>query len=386
MKVLHICLGAFYPDGYSYQENMLPKFHKKMGHDVYVIAGLDVFDENGNTKWFSKGKEYIGDYDIPVCRLNLKGNIRLAKKFKNYYGLYQKICDINPDIIFVHNCQFICASEVVKYLKEHKEVRCYVDNHADFSNSATNWISKTILHKIIWKHMARKFQPYVKKFYGVLPARVDFLINIYGLPKEKCELLVMGADDDLVEKAGRKTVRDDIRNRYEVNERDILILTGGKIDAFKKQTLLLMDAVNSVSNPNVKLLVFGSVTKELKEEVDRRCTNKVKYIGWQNTDESYDLFGASDIACFPGRHSVFWEQVAGQGIPLIVKYWEGTTHIDMGGNCIFLYSNSAEEIKGIIEEFIHDNSKLNSMKESAKRDNVNPFLYSNIAAKAIELN
>ena len=41
--------------------------------------------------------------------------------------------------------------------------------------------------------------PYVNKFYGVLPARVDFLINEYKLPKNKVELLVMGADDDCIE-------------------------------------------------------------------------------------------------------------------------------------------------------------------------------------------
>lgn len=27
MKILHICLASFYIDNYSYQENLLPKFH-----------------------------------------------------------------------------------------------------------------------------------------------------------------------------------------------------------------------------------------------------------------------------------------------------------------------------------------------------------------------
>ncbi len=30
MKIVHMCLGCFYPDNYSYQENMLPKYHKEM--------------------------------------------------------------------------------------------------------------------------------------------------------------------------------------------------------------------------------------------------------------------------------------------------------------------------------------------------------------------
>lgn len=47
MKVVHLCLGSFYPDNYSYQENLLPKFHKELGHCVEVIASTQSFDENG---------------------------------------------------------------------------------------------------------------------------------------------------------------------------------------------------------------------------------------------------------------------------------------------------------------------------------------------------
>ena len=47
MRITHLCLACFFPDGYSYQENMLPKYHKKLGHDVSVIASLQTFDKNG---------------------------------------------------------------------------------------------------------------------------------------------------------------------------------------------------------------------------------------------------------------------------------------------------------------------------------------------------
>ena len=32
---------------------------------------------------------------------------------------------------------------------------------------------------------------------------------------------------------------------------------------------------------------------------------------------------------------------------MIVKYWEGTTHVDIGGNCEFIYKDSVEEIRNI---------------------------------------
>ena len=47
MKVLHICLSCLYIDRYSYQENLLPKYHKTLGYDVEILASLDIYDETG---------------------------------------------------------------------------------------------------------------------------------------------------------------------------------------------------------------------------------------------------------------------------------------------------------------------------------------------------
>lgn len=191
-----------------------------------------------------------------------------------------------------------------------------MDNHCDFSNSATNWLSKYVLHGIIWKHFAKEILPYTKKFYGVLPARVDFLINMYGIPSNKVELLVMGADDDKVDQVLKGNSKERIRKKYNIGKDDFLVMFGGKIDAWKKQTLLLMEAIGKIENPKVKLIVFGSVTQELADNVKDLCIkNKVQYIGWVKAEESYEYFAAADLAIFPGRHSVFWEQVAGMGIP-----------------------------------------------------------------------
>ena len=67
-----------------------------------------------------------------------------------------------------------------------------------------------------------------------------------------------GADDEKVEEANNDFVRKEIRNKYNIKSDDFLIITGGKIDNAKRQTLLLMKAVKEMKQNNVKLLVFGS--------------------------------------------------------------------------------------------------------------------------------
>lgn len=381
MKILHMMLGCFYIDNYSYQENYLPKHHKLQGYDVEIVASLFTFDENGKGKFLPSACKYDNEYGIPVTRLAFKGG-KIAKKLRRYVGLKEELERIAPDLIFIHGVQFKDIDIVAKYCKAHSEVKVYADNHSDFSNSATNWLSKNILHRIIWRSCAQKINPYVIKFYGVLPARVDFLINEYKLPPEKVELLVMGADDESVEAASNPDVRKEIREKYSLEDDDFVIMTGGKIDAFKTQTLELMKAVSQIADPKVKLIVFGSVTPELKDKVNSLSDGKnVQYIGWIQAKDSYNYFASSDLVVFPGRHSVFWEQVAAQGIPMVVKHWAGTTHVDFDGNVKFLYNDSADEIKTILESIMSDNNYSN-MKAVAEKAAEN-FRYSKIAKISI---
>ncbi|HRC81391.1 MAG TPA: glycosyltransferase family 4 protein [Sedimentibacter sp.] len=385
MKILHLCLGNFYIDNFSYQENMLPKFHKKMGLDVEIIASLVSFDKDGNPCYLKKAGTYINEYGIPVTRLKFKKSL-FSKRLRIFEGLYEALSKSKPDIIFIHNCQFLDIKEVVKYAKQNPDTKIYVDNHADFSNSARNILSKNILHKIIWKHCAQQIEPYTTKFYGVLPARVDFLKKMYKVPDEKVNLLLMGADDEKVEEAKDPNVRKEIREKHNIREDDFLIVTGGKIDNFKKQTLLLMEAVKKIDNDKVKLIVFGSVINELKEEIDRLSDGgRIQYIGWLNSDDCYKYFAAADLAVFPGRHSVLWEQAVGTGIPCIFKCLEGTTHVDVGSSCMFLYKDSVEEIKEKIELVANDKELYQKIKGIAGKEGMKKFSYYQIAKESIGL-
>ncbi|MDY0277001.1 MAG: hypothetical protein RBQ97_02850 [Acholeplasma sp.] len=383
MKILHICLCSFFPDNYSYQENLLPKYHKINGHHVEVIASLQTFDKFGKVSYLPKSETYFNEYNIKVTRLDYKKPDFIYKKLKSYKFVYENIEKFNPEIIFVHGGQFLDIRVVRKYVKKNPNVKLYIDNHADFSNSARSWISKNILHKILWRFLLKSIEPYTIKFYGVMPVRVSFLIDIYKLPKDKCDLLVMGADDEVLKKIDTFSNRQIIRKTYNINSNDFLVVFGGKIDEFKKQVLILMDAINMIDSIDIVLLIFGSISKQLKNEFDSRLSKRIKYIGWINSIESYKIFDSSDLVCFPGRHSVFWEQVVGQGIPMLVKYWPGMEHLDLNGNLKYLYEDSSEEIvKKIIQ--ISEKTEYKKMKKIAESEGKKLFSYSHISCKSIE--
>lgn len=382
MKVLHVCMACIYSEGFNYQENYLSKYHAKE-NDTYLITNQFMFSKGSIVK--SCDYEYVNNDNVHVYRLRDIFEF-LPRKLNYYIGKYKKFKEllnrISPDIIFIHNIQFNDIRIIAEYAKNNKNVILFADNHSDFSNSGTNAISKLIL-KTEWRRCAQIINPYVRKFYGVLPARVNFLADVYGLPKDKCELLVMGADDDCVAKI-TPTICEKVREKYGISKDDFLIVTGGKIDLFKTQTINLMEAVHKLNNSRVKLIVFGSVVKELKEKVDSLVDGKIIfYEPWLTSEQSYEYFGAADLAVFPGRHSVYWEQAAGQGIPLVCKYWEGTTHVDVGGNVIFLKEDSTEEMQTVIERIVNNPEEYQKMKQIAVEKGKSVFSYKEIAKRAI---
>ena len=382
MKVLHVCMACIYSEGFNYQENYFSKYHAK-DNDTYLITNQFMFSKGSIVK--SCDYEYVNNDNVHVYRLRDVFEF-LPRKLNYYIGRYKKFKElinrISPDIIFIHNIQFNDIRIIAEYAKKKPNVVIYADNHSDFSNSGTNIISKLIL-KTEWRRCAQIINPYVRKFYGVLPARVDFLADVYGLPRDKCELLVMGADDESVEKA-TPMVCEKVREKYGIVKDDFLIVTGGKIDLFKTQTINLMEAVRNINNSKVKLIVFGSVVNGLKEKVNSLVDNKmVFYEPWLTSEQSYEYFGAADLAVFPGRHSVYWEQAAGQGIPLVCKHWNGTTHVDVGGNVVFLREDSTEEIEKVVSHIVDNPDEYKRMKQVAMENGKPVFSYNEIAKRAI---
>lgn len=381
MKILHLMLASFYIDNYTYQENLLPKYHKKNGYDVEIVASLFTFDENGKGKWLPERRSYINENGIPVTRLEFKKTL-FARRTRRYNGLMDELIRIQPDIIFIHGVQFSDIDVVVKYLNNHKNTQVFVDNHADFLNSGRNWFSKHVQHEIIWRYYAQMINPYVKRFYGVLPVRVDFLRDVYKLPKEKIELLIMGVDDEQVDRVINSEVRGSFRKKYHIHDEDFLIVTGGKLDR-KKNTVELITAVKWLSERSIKLIIFGSVDPEIKDELTSLCDGKqIQYIGWMNTEQSYEALSSAELVIFPGLHSVYWEETAGLGIPMLIRKLPGINHIDMGGNVKYMSSGTSNDIYTSILNIIDHPDIYKKMKEKAFEARKS-FSYKEIAKRSI---
>ena len=103
MTIVHICLTGVYTEGWTYQENLLSKYHSKMGHDVVLIASTLTYDNSGRKCTTSKSA-YKNQDGVFVIRLKEKKD-NPDRKFRRFPKLYDTLTNINPDILFVHKME-----------------------------------------------------------------------------------------------------------------------------------------------------------------------------------------------------------------------------------------------------------------------------------------
>lgn len=377
MKILHICLANFYLEGMGYQENILPYYHKKAAHEVIIFTSRHVFDE-------SRGKnEYYNDSGILVKAVNQNKKHRILSKYRIYDGLYEMIETVSPDVIFVHGGQFLSLKNVISYVRKHRRVKLYIDQHADYYNTPVDTLKSKLAAALIFGVRIRKASKYAEKLWGVTPWRCQYLREVYGVPKSKIGLLTMGGDDEKIDFEHRDNIRKTLRKKLGLGEDDFVVISGGKIDQ-AKNIHLLMRAVNKMPKGTVKLLIFGQISLEMREQIGQLAHNPdISYLGWMPADAVYNYFLASDLAVFPGTHSVLWEQACACGLPALFKKWDGMQHVLVDGNCEFLVQDSETEIKEHIEALCADREKYNVMKLAAENCR-SEFYYSKIAERSIQ--
>lgn len=384
LKIVHIAPNATYNEGWGYQENLLPKYQVIDGHNVTLVTTI-MKHHNGKIIEIDES-DYMSEDGVRIIRRKYKKfiNKKLTHLF-SYIFIEDLLEELKPDMIFFHGLVSASILDVIKYIKKNKECFVVQDNHMDYRIGPP---SKTFLQKCqwIWYRLLNKYSiKYVKKVYGVTPWRKEYAEEKFGISPEKTDILVMGADDDKIPFSKMPKLREDIRKSFNLTSKDFIIITGGKIDR-KKNVHVLMEAIATIKEENIKLLIFGEVDEEIKDIFKKWSSSKKIYIlGWIPGDQVYKYFLASDLAVFPGQHSVLWEQACGCGIPCMFKKWPGMHHVDVGGNSFFL--NDAEDveiIKNDIYRIYIDKERYKKMKKIAIEKGIPAFSYAQIARRAIE--
>ena len=354
MKIVHITES--YIEGWGYQENLLPLYQKKAGHDVVVISNNNhLVDIKGQPskrdEILARGNEYIYDgikiYKIKTF-INFSANTSFLCK-----GLYRVLEKEKPDMIFHHNVGTAMLTVASRYKRNHPNIKLYVDNHVDWINVSKNWIWHLFYYELTLPMQVKLLGDTVDYYIGVSPMRCQFLNKVFNVPRNKIRFLPIGCDTELaglIEGDG-----ESLRAKYDLCAGDFVIVTGGKLDR-SKGTLELIDACKELrqKGENIKLVLFGKIDDEVNTEAKKN--EWVKTLGWCDRITTLSLLKMADVACWPWLHTTLIEDSVAIGTPLIVKMSDNVSHFAREEAGLFLTIGNKEELKNAIEEMKKDNS------------------------------
>jgi hypothetical protein len=380
MKIVHVAPNSPYNDYWGYQDNLLPKYQKKLGHEVTVII-TNTMHKDGKVVETQEADYRLKDGVRVIRRARKKAIHPVLTRLKAYMPVRDLLEEEQPDFIFFHGLISETIFDVVAYKKKHPHCVVVQDNHMDY-NIGNGWGSlKEKIYRAYHRRVNRKSIPYVDRVYGVTPWRKTYAEDYFRIPRDKTDVLIMGADDEGIDFSARQSIRQSLRAQYGVQEEDFLVVTGGKIDR-KKKIHLLMEAC---AKQKLKLLVFGQVNEDVKEDYERlvKENENIISVGWIAADKVYDYFFAADLVVFPGQHSVLWEQACAAKVPCVFERWEGMDHVNNGGNSDFVSPVTAETLREKLLE-LSGAEAYQRMKQVAESDATEIYLYSQIARRSLE--
>lgn len=383
MKIVHIAPNAPFNEGWGYQENFLPKYQKRLGNEVALIVSNFTHKD---------GKVVITD----CCDKVMEDGVRLIRMpltylpfckrvdlLRAYIKVYPILTTIKPDYVFFHGLISSTILPVVKYKKKINPLCVIVqDNHLDPIIGYSSVGIKNRFFRLGYRLLHRMTNSYINRVYGVTPWRKQYAENYFCVASFKTDVLIMGADDDAMDYKNSQYYRKTIREKYGILDSDFLVVSGGKIED-NKNIDVLIEACGNLEN--VRLLLFGSVDGKIESFFNSLLDKypNIIYVGWINAKDCYKYFYAADLVCFPGRHSVLWEQACASKVPCLIKHFEGMEHVDVGGNTILTENETSEEYRETILS-LRFTDRYYKMNEVAKSSKTDVFLYSAIAKKSID--
>ena len=163
MRIVIVCYS--FSDGFAYMEQKLARAFSEMGHETFVVCSTaNRIDSKTVIK--TKPSTYSLDgYTVIRLPFLTGGHVPNHKMPIILKGVYKKLKEIKPDLIYHMSVSFNLL-DVKKYAKKYG-CKLFVDNHASIDNSANNFVSLKVLHKFLYRKVAKSSMPYVDTFFYV---------------------------------------------------------------------------------------------------------------------------------------------------------------------------------------------------------------------------
>jgi 1,2-diacylglycerol 3-alpha-glucosyltransferase len=310
MRIVHVT--GYFSVSMAYQENLLPVGQFELGHEVFVLTGVNEpdFGFNRDKRTSSPGSfDYKG---VTVCRL--PHYIEIINKGPILKGLLRQIRALRPDVLFIHDVgSSFFAGLWYKILNPH--VRLQFDCHSTHANARNSKFGPLFhgVFKLFFQVFRRRFD----RIFAVSPETVDFMCQYYGLRAEEITLLPLPGDPSLLPLA--EEIRTRVRAELAIPQNGQVLIHTGKLPA-DKETVAVLQAFAKTDGAERRLLIAGWVDDDFMQIFRGylQADPRVIYLGWTKADRLRELFLASDLLVQPGSLSNTFIDAICSGLPVLL--------------------------------------------------------------------
>lgn len=384
-EMIFVNLAGPFSENLTYRENIMPKYFSQKGYKVTILTSMDEIDKKRNTRLIKANMKNIILDDYEVLRLRYRF-IFLTKlfyrKLRFYLNFNKEIIKLNPSLIYINALQFGSIHELKEIKLRNPKVQIIAELNSTFENSGNNFPSK-LLHRFFYGPLIKESLGYIDHlFFGsesaYLFSKYYYKIDVY------MDLLTLGVDDVAILDV-KSMKKNSVLRKFNLFNDENIVLTGGKIDK-NKRIIDLICAFKTIQNNNSRLVIFGSVSPDTKNEFYEliKDVDNIIYMGWLVPNDIYELMHVASLAVFPGAKSALWESAVAFGVPLIASRWLGMNYIDFGGNIEYLSENwSSTELQKVLSDLLNSPNKLNQMSKIADHHWYENLAYTKLVAKVL---
>lgn len=360
MRLLILTTGNNFTPSMLYKENYIIKAAQEHGDEVIVFANQYTYVQ-GKPSVASNGEKVEG-YILKRFKYRSYGCRILTTRIRRIDGLEQEIINAKPDFVFV-NCAQVYNIKNLKQVKEAlPDVKIVLDFSTKYLNSAHNWVSKNIQHRIMYRHWLHKALPYVDKIFYISEESKVFAQEMYGFPDSILEH--NNLPGETIPSETKLAYKKEIFKKLDLSDDNTIFLYSGKIYPDKKVDQLVR-AFLRTKNPNFRLLIIGVYTDEGSRAIIEPLVasdERIKFMNFVSGAELTKYVCAADLYIQPGSISQTCQTAVCCGTPLCFN--DVPTHREIyNGNGFFV--DSEDDIYNAFKAVEKDNSILNEMSRKS---------------------
>jgi glycosyltransferase involved in cell wall biosynthesis len=389
-------LNIFYVIGYFQPERGYEEYYSainlaKLGNNVTVITSDRIAPFRGLS--INERKRKTGFSRLNGIKLIRLPSIELYTDMIFVFGIFKILVFKKPDIVHCHTTmQF--PSLLTPLFCKILNIKCVIDCHEfNYVGFPLNPITKGVKSKIV-EFEYKYFRTYLAKFallfsdkiISVAPVCTSFLIDYFKVKSNKIIELNLCVDTSIYKKY--ESTRENIREKFNINDDKILFLFSGLLSERKKADQYIEIFKKLPDNFCLLYVISGTEFEinSLNEKISKAGLNKRIFI--QTGVDSKGIiqyYSASDIGIWLFNNSVSFLEAMSCSLPVCISNMQLSYLTDNKHSFILDSANSNEMYISDIINLNFDELDLESYGEMSRKYVEENYSYNAYSQKLLNI-